>query len=188
MSIVVRVDTFTVLGVRFSSVADIEEMRDTLQEGLNNIVEDIPELYQDLQSDLNELNTLVQLESELENEELQLQQLEKEVVDLKEKRVDQISVNWKKTADIIIVIGSTGGTQSPYPTAAAELTPLRIQLEQLEQEIQSKQLQIEQKNNYIAEQIEQLEQRKQDVGNSVINKISEHLSTTYDTSKEEFKF
>lgn len=183
---VIRVEVFTVLGVRFSPTTDIETMKSTLKEGADNIVNDIPELYQDLQEDLQELDELISLRQELKDTELNVQELLKQISNLKEKRIDQLSENWRITAKIVGIIGNMGGTQPPYPTAQIELNTVELALTQIEQEIKAKQLEIDEKNSYISQQIEQIALRKKSVGDSVMKKISQHLSTIYNTDKEQY--
>jgi cell division septum initiation protein DivIVA len=186
MAIVKRVDIEAVLGVPFTSLYEVREMSELLDQGLKNIAQSAPELHQDLQIESKELKALIVTEQQIQSQSQKIQTLEGQLTEAEETLKKASIVYDQGSMTTIATMGATPGPAPTSPGASAFLTPLITSITAAQQLIQELKSKIKELRQQIAEKTIEFIDSSEKVANSVIDKVSSYQSKSYNTDEEKF--
>lgn len=186
MAIIKRVDIEAVLGVPFSTLYEVKEMSELLDQGLNNIAQSTPELHQDLQIDSKKLKALITVQGQIQTQSQKIQGLEGELITAEEGLKKASIVYDQGSMTTIAQIGSTPGPSPPNPAASGILTPLITSITVAQKLIEELKKQIKALREKIAKETIEFIDNSEKIGNNVIEKVSSYQSKSYNTDEEKF--
>lgn len=175
-----------ILGVSISKNFEIDEIKDLLVEGASNVREKFPELHQKLISKIAIAQGLMSKLQTIQQQTLLIQNIEEKIVEGEKLFKKVVTVYEVKDQTIISVVGATGGTTPPYPTAAAETAPLIAQVSIAQLTLEQLKQNLEDEKKRLSAMITEFDEQKQSLSDSVQDDLIEEFGVQIDTDKEQF--